>query len=161
MILSMVAAVGKNRELGKNNALLWNIPEDMQYFRDTTRGHVVIMGQRTFESIGRPLPKRVNIVLTQDKNFAFEGVIVAYSLKEALLLAEQYEKDGEAFVIGGAMVYSLFLPKSDRLYLTLIDASFPDADVFFPEYEGSFGKTISDRPSQDENFQYRFVVLER
>lgn len=168
-MLSMIAAIGKNRELGKNNALLWDIPEDMNYFRDRTRGHTVIMGQKTFEAIGRPLPKRRNIVLTRDKDFSFPGVDIVYTPEDALSLAgneklkmknEELE-DEEVFIIGGAMIYSLFLPKTDRLYLTLIDAEFPDADVYFPEYRDMFTKEVSRRESRDENFTYTFSVLEK
>lgn len=181
-MLSMIAAIGRNRELGKKNDLLWHIPEDMQYFRDTTRGHSVIMGQKTFESIGRPLPNRRNVVLTQDKDFSPEGVVVAYSPEEALEIASMNlvgipaapvskqtfssqevgeKKEEEVFVIGGAMVYSLFLKKSDRLYLTLVDDLFPESDVFFPNYKEYFPNVRYEKKSQDSNFRYTFVILER
>ena len=176
-MLSIIAAIGKNRELGQTKSvtgLPWNIPEDTRYFRDTTRGHCVIMGQKTFETLGRPLPNRTNIVLTQDPNFSPEGIIVVHSPEDALQKASLVETHGNAslrnekkecpkeiFIIGGATIYSLFLPKADRLYLTRIDAEFPDADVFFPEYEGIFTKTVSERKSCDEHFTYTFSVLER
>jgi len=185
MTLSMIAAIGRNRELGKDNDLLWNIPEDMKYFRDTTRGHTVVMGERTFHSLGRPLPNRTNIVLSQDPDFHPEGVVVVRSPKEALDASEQFtgygewggenplsspgeisnspggRGDREVFVIGGGAIYSLFLEKSDRLYLTLIDAEFPDADVFFPPYEHIFSNVASRRESEDGKFRYTFVVLEK
>lgn len=200
-MLSMIAAIGKNRELGQTKSatgLPWNIPEDTRYFRDTTRGHCVIMGQKTFEALGRPLPNRTNIVLTQDPNFSPEGAAVAHSPEEALqkaietihvgnhhhpVASRHPSKGGESdpeiplcggvpslrggvvseeiFIIGGATIYSLFLPKADRLYLTHINAEFPDADVFFPAYESVFTKIVSERKSQDEHFSYTFSVLER
>jgi dihydrofolate reductase len=160
MTLSIIVAMGKNRELGKNNELLWRIPEDMKHFRDTTKGHTVLMGLKTFQSIGKPLPERKNIILSHDPSIEVDGAYVATSPEEALETAKEQE-DEEIFVIGGAMVYSLFLKRVDRLYLTLIDADFPDADVFFPEYEHVFSNVISSRKSQDEYFSYRFIILEK
>lgn len=160
-MISLIAAIGKNRELGKNNELLWSIPEDMKHFRDTTRDHVVIMGQRTFESIGRPLPERENIVLSADPLFERNDVEVVRTPEEALETAKAWEKNGEVFIIGGAMIYSLFLPKVERLYLTCIDKEFPEADVFFPEYESLFTKVVSERQRSDEHLSYRFMILER
>ena len=134
MIISLIAAIGKNNEIGKKNELLWNLPADMKHFKETTSGHTVIMGQKTFESIGRPLPKRRNIILTLDKNFKPEGAEIVHSL-EALdaLLKKTCKKDEEVFVIGGGQIYKLLIEKADRLYITHEDATFPDADAFFPE----------------------------
>ncbi|QQS61856.1 MAG: dihydrofolate reductase [Candidatus Moraniibacteriota bacterium] len=160
-MLSMIAAIGKNRELGRGHLLPWDIPEDMKYFQDMTRNHVVIMGQKTFEAIGFPLPKRMNIVLTHDKDFSPDGVIVSRSPEEALRLARKEEKNGEIFIIGGASIYSIFLEQSDRLYLTLIEDVFPEADIFFPEYEKIFSKIKSSYDGKDENYSYRFVVFEK
>ena len=158
MRLSIVAAIGKHRELGKNNALLWDIPEDMRHFRELTTGHTVLMGQKTYESIGRPLPNRRNIILTIDKSFTAEGCIICYSLEEALAKAREIEPE-EAFVIGGGSVYAQALPFAERLYLTLVDGAF-EADVFFPEYP-EFTRIISQRESQDEQHRYTFLVLEK
>lgn len=158
MKISMIAAIGKNRELGKNNTLLWNIPEDMRHFRELTTGHAVIMGQRTYESIGRPLPNRTNIVLTVDPAFDAPGCVVCYSWDEALSEARKIESE-EAFIIGGGSIYAQAISFADRLYLTLVDGEF-DADVFFPDYTPFF-KVISRRDSSDENHAYSFVVLER
>jgi dihydrofolate reductase len=162
MRISIIAAIGRNRELGvkSTNDLPWHIPEDMRYFRDMTRGHTVIMGERTFQSLGKPLPNRKNIVLSNDESFHPEGVMVARNSEEALKMARDMEKE-EVFVIGGSMIYSLFLEKSDRLYLTLVDAEFPDADVFFPSYKEIFTKVISEKKSSDKHFRYMFVVLEK
>ena len=142
MILSMIAAIGKNNELGKKNDLLWSLPRDMKHFRDTTRGHTVIMGQKTFESlgkdekgkqVGRILPNRRNIILTKGNFFKTEGAEVFSSIEEALELLEKTTNyNDEVFVIGGGMIYKLFIDKADKLYITHVDAEFPDAEVFFP-----------------------------
>lgn len=157
--LSIIAAVGRNRELGKNNALLWNIPEDMRRFRELTTGHAVIMGQKTYESIGRPLPNRTNIVLTLDTTFEASGCVVCYSLDEALEKAKEVEKD-EVFVIGGGSIYGQFIGMADRLYLTLVDGEF-EADTFFPEYEHLFRSVVSCEKKGDANYQYEFLTLEK
>lgn len=156
--ISCVAAIGNRRELGKGNHLLWHIPEDMRRFRLLTQGHVVIMGQKTYESIGRALPNRMNIVMTQDECFQAEGCVVARSVEDVMQVIEK-DGHGEVFVIGGGMIYTLFLPFVERLYLTLVDAEF-DADVFFPEYEAMF-TLVRDEPCSDENFSYRFTEWER
>ena len=159
-MISLIAAIGKNNELGKKNALLWNLPADMKHFRETTSGHTVIMGQKTFESIGRPLPNRRNIVLTQDKNLKIAGVEIVYSPEEVENLLD---KDTENFVIGGGMIYKLFIDKADRLYITHVDASFPDADTFFPEIIPVVWNEIShqEHKKDSENpFNYTFSVYE-
>lgn len=160
-MISIIAAIGKNNELGKKNALLWSLPADMKNFRETTKGHTVIMGQKTFESIGRPLPNRRNIVLTQDKNFKTEGVEIVYSPEEAENLLS---KDTENFIIGGGMIYKLFIDKADKLYITHVDAEFPDADTFFPEIIPIvWNETFHEEHKKDsENpFDYTFSVYER
>jgi dihydrofolate reductase len=159
MKVSIIAAIGKNRELGKNNALLWDIPEDMRHFRDVTTGHAVIMGQKTYVSIGRPLPRRTNIIITRDTSFVAEGWIVCHSIEEALLYAQEKESE-EVFVIGGASIYQQCIERAERLYLTLVDQSF-DADVFFPEYEALFTCVVSERKSHDDVYSYTFMVLEK
>src|SRR3989344_1840396 len=153
--ISMIAVIGKNRELGKDNRIPWYIPEDMKRFKNLTKGHVVIMGRNTFESIGRPLPDRINIVITHDTQYNPPGCIVVHSLGEAIQKAENaviarsettkqsQKKDrhaslamtsNEIFIIGGGQVYKQAMPFADKLYLTLIDGIF-DADTFFPDYE--------------------------
>jgi dihydrofolate reductase len=133
MILSIISAIGKNNEIGKKNALLWDLPADMKHFRETTKGHTVIMGQKTFESIGRPLPNRRNIIITLDKNFTAEGLEIVHSPEELdELLKKSENRDEEAFIIGGGQIYKLFINKADRLYITHVDVEFPDADTFFP-----------------------------
>lgn len=156
--ISIIVAIAKNRAIGHGNKLLWNIPEDMKFFRETTRGHTVVMGRKTFESIGRPLPNRLNIVITRDNSFTADGVTVCHSLEEALDLARQKEKD-EVFVIGGAQIYTQALPFTDRLYLTVVHKDF-EGDAFFPEHK-EFTKIVSQKDSRDANLEYTFLVLER
>lgn len=161
MIVSQIAAIGNNYELGKSNALLWNLPNEMKYFRETTKGHAVIMGRKTLESIGRALPNRRNIVITRDTNFAFEGVEVVHSVDEALALFEHSNE--EVFIIGGAQIYAEALPMTDRLYLTRIKGAF-NADAFYPAFnESKWTKTKNEQHNADENhaYDYTFEVWER
>lgn len=160
-IISIIAAIGaRNRVLGKDNKLLWNISEDMKHFRETTRGHAVIMGSKTFASLSnKPLPDRTNIVITRDNNFEAKDVLISHNIEEALEIAKQHETE-EIFNIGGGQIYTLGLPYTDRLYLTLVDTDI-EGDTYFPEYEKKFTKIISKRDFEDDNFKYSFVVLER
>ncbi len=158
MKISLIASVGKNRELGRGNELLFKIPEDMKMFREKTTGHVVIMGRKTFESIGRILPNRTNIVVSRDTNLQLpEGVILADSIEKALEVAREVEEK-EIFVIGGAQIYEQALPFADKLYLTVVNKTVGDADAFFPDYS-EFGKVLFERPSRDQNYSYTFVDL--
>lgn len=165
MILSIISAIGKNNEIGKGNELLWNLPIDMKHFKETTTGHPVIMGQKTFESIGRPLPNRRNIILTLDKNFKADGVEIYFSIEELEKeLKETINKDEEVFVIGGGQIYKLFINKADRLYITHVNAEFPNADTFFPEIdEKMWGKISEDKHEKDEKNIYdcNFIIYER
>ncbi len=129
MAISMIAAIGKNRELGKNNDLIWHFKDDMKFFRETTTGNTVVMGRKTFESLPHALPNRRNVVITSDKNYAADGAEVAGSVSEALELT----KSDNVYIIGGGRIYSEFLKYADKLYLTEIDAECKDADTFFPE----------------------------
>ncbi len=159
--LSLIAAIGKNRELGYQNKLLFDIPKDMAHFKEMTSGHTVIMGRKTFESIGRALPNRVNIVVSRDASFAAsEGVIKVDSVERALEEAKKYEEE-ETFVIGGAQIYEQFLPFADKLYLTVVDKDVKDADAFFPEYDKEFTKIISSRGDSDNGHNFTFIELER
>jgi dihydrofolate reductase len=156
-MISMICAIGRNREIGLNNKLLWNIPEDMRHFVKITSGRTVIMGDKTFLSIGKLLPNRKNIVVTLDKNFKAEGCEVRNSLED--VLKEYKNSSEEVFVIGGATIYKLSLPMADKLYLTLVDDA-PEADTFFPDYS-AFSKIVSEKTSSDENYKYKFVELEK
>ena len=114
-MISIIAAIGKNNELGKGNTLLWHMPADMKYFRDTTRGHAVIMGRKTFESLKEPLPNRKNIIITRDKNYLRHGVDVVHSLEEAINLSKNNGE--EVFIIGGAEIYKQAILIADKLYI--------------------------------------------
>ena len=163
---SIIVAVGRNRVLGKDNRLLWNIPEDLKRFKTLTLGHPCIMGRRTFESIvvmlGKPLPGRTNIVLIKPDEDASmpagANVITAHSIPEALKKA--HSVDTEVFVIGGAQIYKQMLSYADRLYLTLIDDE-KDGDAFFPEYESLFTKKVSEEEREQSGLKYRWLTLEK
>jgi dihydrofolate reductase len=158
--ISMIAAMGKNRELGKGNDLLWKIPADLKRFKEVTKGHSIIMGRKTYESIGRPLPDRTNIVITRDRNWAADGVFPVVSMEEALELTRVKPGKEEVFIIGGGQIYELGLPYADKLYLTLIDAS-KDADCFFPAYEHSFKQKTFVGDGEYEGVKYSWVDFER
>ncbi|WP_417453029.1 dihydrofolate reductase [Kiloniella sp.] len=133
--ISLIVAHGKNRAIGKDNVMPWHIPGDLKFFKAQTLGKPVVMGRKTFQSIGRPLPGRLNIVITRDGNFAAEGVCLSKSLEEALDLAREEVKrqgGGELMIIGGAQIYSQAIDLADRLYITEVDLE-PEADAFFPE----------------------------
>ncbi len=157
--VSAIAAIsGKNRGLGKNNELLFKIPEDMKRFRELTMGHPVITGRKNFESMGRPLPGRSNIIVTRDTGYHPEGCIVVHSIEDAISKARELD-DTEVFIIGGGEIYKAALPYTDRLYLTLIDAE-KDADVFFPDYS-EFRKIILAEKHENEAIPYTYLTLER
>lgn len=160
-MISIIAAIGRNRELGKGNDLLWKIPDDLKRFKEKTRGHPIIMGRKTFDSIGRPLPGRTNIVITRDAKWQSEGALIAESLDEALGMAAFAEGGEETFIIGGAQIYALALPHADTLYLTLIDAESRDADVFFPAYEHLFKKEVAREEREWEGLKYAWVDIEK
>jgi dihydrofolate reductase len=156
-IVSIIAGIGKNRELGWKNKLLWNIPEDLQWFRDKTNGHPVIMGRKTHESIGRVLPNRTNIVISRDPSYTAAGCIVCQTFEEAVEQAKQKDTE-EVFVIGGASVYAQAIPIAQKLYLTVVDAEFT-ADTFFPEYSYRFKTIRNKKASSDRTFRYTFYEL--
>jgi len=158
MKISMISAIAENRAIGKNNQLLWHIPEDFKHFKEITTGHAMIMGQKTFESIGKPLPNRTSIVITNDPNFKAEGVIICYSIPEALKKAKEVEKD-EVFVIGGGSIYKQFIDLVDKLYLTIVEGNF-EADTFFPDYS-QFTKVKETGKGEDEKYKFKFLELEK
>ncbi len=163
--IAAVVAIGRNRELGRGNKIVWKIPADVQRFRDLTRGHPLILGRKTFESIlsyrGSPLPDRTNIVVTRDANWSHEGVVVAHSLEEALEKAKGVPGSEEIHIGGGSELYKEALPQIDKLYLTLIDAEAADADTFFPPYEHAFTKKVFEEEHEWEGIKYRYIDLER
>lgn len=131
MNISMIAAVGRNLELGKANDLIWHFKEDMKFFKQTTIGNTVIMGRKTFESLPKPLADRQNIVITNNKNYTAEGADVVFSLDEAL----EKCKNENVFIIGGGKIYGEFLPRASKLYLTEINDTCADADTYFPTFD--------------------------
>lgn len=135
MIISCIVAIGKNNVIGLNNKMPWHIPEDLKYFKKTTTGHCVILGRKNFDSIGRPLPQRTNIIITRNKSFFHSGCITAESIEKALSIALE-TGENEAFIIGGAEIYKQTIEYWDKLYLTEIDAFF-EGDTFFPDLDFS------------------------
>jgi dihydrofolate reductase len=160
MTISIIAALAKNRIIGKNNKLPWNLPADLKHFKKLTLGKPIIMGQKTFESIGRPLPGRANIILSLDENFKPQGCIVANSIEEVLKILE-HEK--EIMIAGGASIYKQFLPLANKMYLTLIDANF-EGDTYFPEFNWEDWEVIEriENQSDKENpYKYTILTLQR
>ncbi|HEY4487206.1 MAG TPA: dihydrofolate reductase [Candidatus Paceibacterota bacterium] len=167
-MIAAVVAIGKNRELGKNGKLLWHIPDDLKRFKELTKGHPIIMGRKTFESIvgyvGGPLPDRTNIVVTRDPSRlnldGYGNVVVAPSLEEAIETAKNQPGSEEIHIGGGAQLYEQALPMIDKLYLTLIDAE-AGADSFFPPYEHLFTKKVFEEQHEWRGLKYWFVDLIR
>ncbi|MBI3522875.1 MAG: dihydrofolate reductase [Chloroflexi bacterium] len=158
--ISFVLAYDRDRAIGKDNKLPWRAPADMRRFRDLTRGKPVVMGRRTYESIGKPLPKRVNIVMTRDADFHPDGVLVARTADEAVALAGDVP---EIAVIGGSQVFSEFLPRADVLYLTEIEGRF-HGDRFFPALDLTEWRQTEHsvhEPEADDPLRYRYLTLER
>ena len=160
MKLSLIAAVSRNNVIGKDNKMPWHLPADLQFFKTTTMGKPIIMGRRTWESLGRVLPGRRHIVVTRNRDYTAEGVEIVHSTNAAL---EQASDVYEAVIIGGAFLYKEMLPLTDRLYLTEIDAKF-EGDTFFPEWNKDEWDVVSSdsHPANEKNpFPYRFVVYDR
>ncbi|XKT74583.1 MAG: dihydrofolate reductase [Patescibacteria group bacterium UBA2163] len=158
--ITLVAAIGKNREIGKGPDLLWRLKGDLQRFKAVTTGAPIIMGRKTYESIGRPLPKRVNIVITRDTSFKKDGVVTVHSVERALEVATNLNPE-QIFVIGGGEIYRHTLPYADTLDLTRIDAEDPDADVFFPPFEDKFIKKSEEEPQEENGISYQWVTYVR
>jgi dihydrofolate reductase len=161
MTLSIIVATARNGVIGKDNQLPWHLPQDLKYFREKTTGKPVIMGRKTFESIGRPLPNRVNIVITRNKDWSREGIIVVHDLAEAIKAASNIREGGSEFeimVIGGAEIYKSALPKADRIYLTYIDKHV-DGDAFFPVLDDSW--YLKDAFPGEGSESYEFRVYEK
>jgi dihydrofolate reductase len=162
MLISAIVATARNRVIGKDNQIPWYLPADLAYFKRTTLDHHVIMGRNSFESIGRPLPKRTNVVITRDPFFTATGVLVVHSLEEALGVAFD-NGETEAFIIGGGSIYKESMDLWDRLYLTEVDIEVP-GDVFFPEIDPADWREYSSeahQPDAKNEHAYTFRVLER
>lgn len=158
--VSIIASIGKNRELGKDGKPVWRISDDLKRVKAITMGHPLVMGRKTFESIGRPLPGRTNIVITHAQ-MCIEGCLVFDSFEKALNAACAVDSE-EVFIFGGAQVYRAGLPLADRLYLTIVDAADAEADVFFPAYD-AFTKIVFEETCVDEKsgLRYTYTILER
>ena len=162
MLISAVAAMAENRTIGKNNQLLWHLPADFKHFKTKTTGHPIIMGRHTYESIGKPLPHRANIVITRDQSFKAEGCFVFSSLPDAIQCATSFATQ-EIFIIGGGQIYQLALPYIHRIYLTLVHHSF-DGDTFFPLLNANEWREIKRESYQADlhhRYAYSFLTLER
>ena len=159
MTTSIIVAIAKNRAIGKDNKLLWYLPNDLKHFKDITSGHTVIMGRKTFDSVGKPLPRRRNIVVTR-QDISIEGCEVVKSIDAALTLCAH---EDEVFIVGGAEIYRQAIPLTNRIYLTIIDQEF-DGDTFFPELEaGDWQETQRENfePDDKNKYSYSFITLER
>ena len=159
-MISIIVAIAKNGVIGDKNTLLWHLREDMIHFRTITSGHPVVMGRKTYDSIGRPLPKRTNVVITRDTELQIEGCTMAHSLTEAV---ETFDSSEEVFIIGGAQIYNQAMPLADRLYLTIIDKEY-EGDSSFPEIDYNSWRQIScEKFERGEAFEYpfSFITLER
>ena len=160
MRLSIIAAMSANRVIGRNNSLPWKLPEDLKRFKKLTMGHHLLMGRKTFESIGRSLPGRTTVVITRRTGYTPTGALVAHSIEQALQMAAG---DDEVFVAGGAQIYQQTLPRADRLYLTSIHQEF-EGDTDFPEFDESDWQLTfqeSRQPDEQNSYSYSFLIYER
>ena len=160
MIISIIAAVAENNAIGKNGQLPWHLPADLKHFKNLTMGHHIIMGRKTFESVGKPLPGRTNIIITRQKDFETENCIVVHSLDEAI---KSVVDDDDPFICGGAEIYKQALDIADKMYLTRIHEEF-DGDTFFPEIDMNvWRETEREKSKPDEKckYYYSFCVFKR
>ena len=155
--LSIICAIGKNRSIGYKNKLVWHIPKDIEFFRKKTTSNTVIMGRKTFESIGKPLPNRNNIIVTKNQNFTCDNCIISHSLVDAISVAKKIEKK-EIFIIGGGEIYKQSMGYVDKLYLTIIDEDF-QGDTFFPDF--SDWKLLNKRLCEDNQYKFCFCEFVR
>lgn len=164
MKIALVVAVSQNNVIGRDNQLPWHLPEDLQYFKSVTMGKPILMGRKTFDSIGRPLPGRKNIVITRDLEWDAEGVEVVYSVDDALAAGADacaVANSDEIMIIGGAQIYRDCLPIADRLYLTRVEAEI-EGDAFFPDIDIKQWQKIAEKtPKEIDKYSYCFQVLER
>lgn len=159
--ISLICAMDEKRGIGKDNGIPWHISADFKHFKEVTTGHPIVMGRATYQSIGRPLPKRTNIVVTRDENFSVDekyedNVEIFHSLAEAIQYAQQVD-DQEIFIIGGGQIYQQTIDQADKLYLTIVEGDY-QADTFFPEYD-QFDKVIQDEKHTQDGINFRFLTL--
>jgi dihydrofolate reductase len=158
-MISIIVAISKNRVIGKDNKLLWHIPQDLARFKKLTNGHPVIMGRKTFESIGKVLPDRTNIIITSDRKYRAKSALITHSLAQALNCAKDKQGSEEIFIIGGASVYSQALLIADKLYITVVHTNI-DGDAYFPDYS-MFTKEIFRQDNESDGYKYTFLELEK
>ncbi|MBI1286708.1 MAG: dihydrofolate reductase [Flavobacteriales bacterium] len=151
-MITIIVAADENNVIGKDNDLIWHLPDDLKFFKQKTSGHPIVMGRKTYESVGRPLPNRTNIIITRDKGFQAEGCVVVNALDEALSVA----KDDEIFIVGGAEIYKQAFPITDRIYLTRVHGTF-DGDRFFPELGNEWKEVESVLHPKDEKHVCAFT----
>ena len=157
MKLNIIVSIANNGCIGGNNTLLWKQSEDLKRFKSLTDGRVVIMGQKTYESLPfRPLKNRTNIVITNDYDVDFNGCVMSYSIDDAIEKSFYWADDGDVFIIGGGMIYKQFLPLSNRLYITRIDVDI-EGDTYFPDLDDTWKKTFSEYHEKDEKNQYNYT----
>lgn len=158
MDITIIAAVAQNRVIGKDNDLIWYIPDDLKHFKKLTAGHHIIMGRKTYESMMRPLPKRVNIVISRDPDYRAEGCLMATSLEEAIKMVDPSEN--EAFIIGGGSIYGLALNMATKMELTEVKTEV-DGDTFFPDFDKSKWELISranqENPDERNEFEVEYL----
>lgn len=160
MRLSIITAMAANRVIGVKNRLPWHLPEDLRHFKALTMGHHIVMGRKTYDSIGKPLPGRTTIIVTRNMDYAVPGCLAVNSIEAALTVCHG---DSEIFFVGGAEIYSQVLPIADRIYLTEIKRDFP-GDAHFPEFDLSqWSEASREKHTADggEPFEYHFVVYDR
>lgn len=159
MTISIIVAVGENNAIGKNNQLLWHMPADLKHFKNVTKGHSIIMGRKTYDSVGKPLPHRRNIVVTH-QHITIPGCDIVKSIAEGIALCEG---ESEVFIGGGAEIYRQAMDKTDRIYLTIIHHNF-DADTFFPQIDYQNWKETARadyQPDEKNPYPYSFITLEK
>lgn len=159
-MLTLIAAAGENNELGKENDLVWHLPDDFRRFKKLTSGHHIIMGRKTFESFPQPLPNRTHVVITRKENYKKEGIIVVHSLERAI---EFTEDDPQPFIIGGGEVYKMGIDLADKIELTRVHGSF-EADTFFPEIDENNWELISEEyhpVDEEHNYAFTYLTYER
>ena len=156
-----IAALGKKtRAICRDQELLWKIPKDLQRVKDMTMGHPLIMGRKTFASIGKPLPGRTNIIITHNRDFSADGCKITHSLDQALDVARVSSGSEKIYIFGGGEIYRLALPQTTKLELTLVDSD-KDGDAHFPEYENEFRTVTTEEGGEHEGEKYTWVTLER
>jgi dihydrofolate reductase len=164
MKIALIVAVSQNHVIGRDNQLPWHLPEDLKYFKSVTMGKPILMGRKTFDSIGRPLPGRTNIVITRDSEWTAQGVEAVTDIRAALAVGEracQAAAIDEIMVIGGAQIYQKFLPYADRLYLTKVEAEV-EGDAFFPKIDSAHWQQVAEKmPETMDTHPYRFLIFDR